>query len=428
MAGKVIKYDMKAREAMLNGVKALADAVVVTLGPKGRNVVIDKSWGSPTVTKDGVTVAKEIELEDRFENMGAQMVKEVASKTNDVAGDGTTTATILAQSMIHEGLRNLAAGANPMFVKKGIEAATAAAVDSIRKQAKQVKDSETIANVAAISANNDMTIGSMIAEAMDKVGKDGVITVEEAKGTEMELDVVEGMQFDRGHLSPYFVTDQDSMECVLENAVIAGLCRYPKRKTAEQHAWKILEFTGLADQAGKSAASLTLAGRKRLEISKALALEPEEPAILDSMGWVQYRLGNFDEAEYYLRKAHALIEDDEIASHLSELMWVRGDQEEALEILNQALRAHALFMAAQREDMSVDFLVNVYEMAGGRELKMQVCHVLTQLGDDDEALDALIMIARNEDDPEIRQNAVFWVGQFDSPKAEDFLLEIINQQ
>ncbi len=217
---KMINYNEEARDQLKKGVDALANAVKITLGPRGRNVILDKKFGAPLVTNDGVTIAREIELKEPFQNMGAQMVKEVASKTNDVAGDGTTTATILAQSMIHEGLRNLAAGANPMFVKKGIEKATAAAVESIRKQSKPVKDSATIANVAAISANNDMTIGTIIAEAMEKVGKDGVITVEEAKGTEMELDVVEGMQFDRGYLSPYFVTNAEQMRVELDDPYV----------------------------------------------------------------------------------------------------------------------------------------------------------------------------------------------------------------
>ena len=211
---KMINFSEEARDGLKKGVDALANTVKITLGPRGRNVIIDKKFGAPLVTNDGVTIAREIELKEPFQNMGAQMVKEVASKTNDVAGDGTTTATILAQSMINEGLRNLAAGANPMYMKKGIEAATAVAVASLKKMAKQVKDSATISNVASISANNDKVIGDLIAEAMDKVGKDGVITVEEAKGTEMELDVVEGMQFDRGYLSPYFVTN--ASRCVLK--------------------------------------------------------------------------------------------------------------------------------------------------------------------------------------------------------------------
>jgi chaperonin GroEL len=220
MAAKQLDFDVSAREKLANGVDRLADTVKVTLGPKGRNVVLDKKFGSPTVTKDGVTVAKEIELKDPFENMGAQMVREVASKTSDVAGDGTTTATVFAQAIFREGLKNVTAGANPMDLKRGIDAAVQAVVGSIRKLAKDVKSHEEIAQVARTSANNDQAIGDLIADAMDKVGKDGVITVEEAKSTETTLDVVEGMQFDRGYLSPYFVTDQETMEAVLEDAYI----------------------------------------------------------------------------------------------------------------------------------------------------------------------------------------------------------------
>ncbi len=220
MAAKVIKYDMRAREAMLRGVRTLADAVVVTLGPKGRNVVLDKSWGSPTVTKDGVTVAKEIELEDKFENMGAQMVKEVASKTSDAAGDGTTTATVLARSIYEEGQKLVAAGNNPMAIKRGIDKAVEVAVKELQKLSKPTKDQREIAQVGTISANNDETIGNIIAEAMNKVGKEGVITVEEAKAMETSLEVVEGMQFDRGYLSPYFVTDSDKMVASLEDPYI----------------------------------------------------------------------------------------------------------------------------------------------------------------------------------------------------------------
>jgi chaperonin GroEL len=220
MAGKVIKYEMKAREAMLNGVKTLAEAVVVTLGPKGRNVVLDKSWGSPTVTKDGVTVAKEIELEDKFENMGAQMVKEVASKTSDMAGDGTTTATVLARSIYEEGQKLVAAGNNPMAIKRGIDKAVEVAVKELHNMSKPTKDQREIAQVGTISANNDETIGNIIAEAMNKVGKEGVITVEEAKSMETTLEVVEGMQFDRGYLSPYFVTDPEKMVASLEDPFI----------------------------------------------------------------------------------------------------------------------------------------------------------------------------------------------------------------
>ncbi len=217
---KDILFDVKAREAILRGVNTLADAVKVTLGPKGRNVVIEKSFGSPTITKDGVTVAKEIELENKFENMGAQMVKEVASKTSDVAGDGTTTATVLAQAIYREGSKLVAAGHNPMEIKRGIEKAVTKITDELKKMSKQTQDPKEIAQVGTISANGDTTIGTIIAKAMEKVGKEGVITVEEAKGLETTLDVVEGMQFDRGYLSPYMVTDPERMEAVLEDAYI----------------------------------------------------------------------------------------------------------------------------------------------------------------------------------------------------------------
>jgi chaperonin GroEL len=218
---KDIQFDVQAREGLKRGVDALANAVKVTLGPKGRNVIIDKSFGGPQVTKDGVTVAKEIELEDALENMGAQMVKEVASKTNDLAGDGTTTATILAQAIVREGLKNVAAGANPMDLKRGVDKAVEAIVANLNKQAVQVgKSSEKIKQVASISANNDEAIGALITKAFEKVGKEGVITVEEAKGTDTYVDVVEGMQFDRGYLSPYFVTDSEKMEADLESPYI----------------------------------------------------------------------------------------------------------------------------------------------------------------------------------------------------------------
>ncbi|WP_282162447.1 chaperonin GroEL [Ulvibacterium marinum] len=218
---KDIKFDIEARDGLKRGVDALANAVKVTLGPKGRNVIISKSFGSPVVTKDGVTVAKEIELADALENMGAQMVKEVASKTNDLAGDGTTTATVLAQAIVKEGLKNVAAGANPMDLKRGIDKAVDAIVENLSKQSKRVGDSsEKIKQVAAISANNDEAIGDLIAQAFGKVGKEGVITVEEAKGTDTYVDVVEGMQFDRGYLSPYFVTDSEKMTADLENPYI----------------------------------------------------------------------------------------------------------------------------------------------------------------------------------------------------------------
>jgi chaperonin GroEL len=220
MAAKEILYDTSARDRILAGLNALADAVKVTLGPKGRNVVIEKSFGAPTVTKDGVTVAKEIELENKFENMGAQMVREVASKTSDVAGDGTTTATVLAQAIYREGSKMVAAGHNPMEIKRGIDAAVAYVIEKLEKLSKATKDPKEIAQVGTISANGDVAIGTILAEAMEKVGKEGVITVEEAKGLETTLDVVEGMQFDRGYLSPYFVTDPERMEAKLEDAYI----------------------------------------------------------------------------------------------------------------------------------------------------------------------------------------------------------------
>src|SRR5438094_302076 len=215
---KQLKFDEDARAALLRGVNIMAAAVKATLGPKGRNVVIDKKFGSPTITKDGVAVAKEIELKDPYENMGAQMLKEVASKTSDIAGDGTTTATVLAQAIFREGLRNVTAGANPMGLKRGIEAAVEAVADELKKLSKSTKDKKEIAQVATIASNNDKTIGNLIAEAMEKVGKDGVITVEESMSADTVLDVVEGMQFDRGYLSPYFVTDAERMEVVLEDA------------------------------------------------------------------------------------------------------------------------------------------------------------------------------------------------------------------
>jgi len=220
MAAKMLIFDEEARGAVLRGVEKLSKAVKVTLGPKGRNVVLDKKWGSPTVTKDGVTVAKEIELEDKYENMGAQMVREVASKTSDVAGDGTTTATVLAEAVYRQGLKNVTAGANPIQIQRGILQAVDDVVDSLAKQSRKVKDRTEIAQVATISANGDTDIGEIIADAMDKVGKDGVITVEEAKALETTLDVVEGMQFDKGYLSPYFATDPQTLECSLEDVYV----------------------------------------------------------------------------------------------------------------------------------------------------------------------------------------------------------------
>jgi chaperonin GroEL len=220
MSAKIIKFDQQAAESILRGVNTMANAVKVTLGPKGRNVILEKSFGSPVVTKDGVTVAKEIELEDKFENMGAQMVKEVASKTSDVAGDGTTTATVISQAIFREGLKMVAAGHSPMELKRGIDAAVEALVANLTSMSKPTRERTEIAQVGAISANNDAEIGNILAEAMEKVGREGVITVEEARGLETELDVVEGMQFDRGYLSPYFVTDAERMECVLEDPLV----------------------------------------------------------------------------------------------------------------------------------------------------------------------------------------------------------------
>jgi chaperonin GroEL len=242
---KILQYNEEARRSIFEGVKQLSDAVRVTLGPRGRNVVIDKKFGAPTVTKDGVTVAKEIELEEPFENMGAQMVKEVATKTNDVAGDGTTTATILAASIYQECLKNVTAGANPMSLKRGIDKAVEAAVNNISSLSKEVVDKKEIAQVAAISANNDMSIGDLIADAMDRVGKDGVITVEEAKSIDTHLEVVEGMQFDRGYLSPYMATDTESMQAILENAYILI---YDKKISSMKDLLPVLEKVA---QAGK---------------------------------------------------------------------------------------------------------------------------------------------------------------------------------
>jgi chaperonin GroEL len=238
MAAKEVRFAGDAREKMLRGVDILANAVKVTLGPKGRNVVIEKSFGAPRTTKDGVTVAKEIELEDKFENMGAQMVREVASKTNDTAGDGTTTATVLAQAIVREGAKSVAAGMNPMDLKRGVDLAVAAAIDHVKKQAKKVKNSDEIAQVGTISANGEKEIGDMIAKAMQKVGNEGVITVEEAKTAETELDIVEGMQFDRGYLSPYFITNADKMVAELEDVYIL---LHEKKLSSLQSMLPILE-------------------------------------------------------------------------------------------------------------------------------------------------------------------------------------------
>src|SRR5918996_476405 len=238
MAAKDVKFHGDARERMLRGVDVLANAVKVTLGPKGRNVVIDKSFGAPRITKDGVTVAKEIELEDKFENMGAQMVREVASKTNDVAGDGTTTACVLAQAIVREGAKAVAAGMNPMDLRRGVDLAVQTVVEDLKKRTKKIKSSGEVAQVGTISANGDKSVGEMIAEAMQKVGNEGVITVEEAKSLDTELEIVEGMQFDRGYLSPYFITNAEKMLAELEDAYIL---LHEKKLTGLQSMLPVLE-------------------------------------------------------------------------------------------------------------------------------------------------------------------------------------------
>src|SRR3989442_7171794 len=238
MAAKQLLFNEDARKSLLRGIEKLSRAVKVTLGPKGRNVVLDKKWGSPTVTKDGVRVAKEIELDDPYQNMGAQMVREVASKTSDVAGDGTTTATVLAESIFKEGLKNVTAGSSPMYIKRGIEKAVEVVVAELKKLSRDVKENKEIEQVATISANADSVIGKMIAEAMDKVGKDGTITVEEARSLDTTLEVVEGMQFDKGYISPYFVTEKESMEAVLEDAYIL---LYEKKLSSMKDLLPILE-------------------------------------------------------------------------------------------------------------------------------------------------------------------------------------------
>jgi len=294
MASKIIQYDTEARSALKKGVDKLANAVKVTLGPKGRNVVIDKKFGTPTVTKDGVTVAKEVELEDPIENMGAQMVKEVASKTSDIAGDGTTTATVLAQAIYAEGVKNVTAGANPMDLKRGIDLAVAKIVEGLQKLSKNIdKTSKTeIAQVGSISANNDPQIGELIADAMMKVGTDGVITVEEAKGTETTVDIVEGMQFDRGYLSPYFVTDADSMETVLEDPYILI---YEKKISTMKDLLPILEKVAQAgrtmliiaeDIDGEALATLVvnkLRGTLRIAAVKAPGFGDRRKAMLEDI-------------------------------------------------------------------------------------------------------------------------------------------------
>ncbi|MBU0508200.1 chaperonin GroEL [bacterium] len=292
MASKIITFDVDARANLKKGVDILADSVKVTLGPKGRNVVIEKKWGAPTITKDGVTVAKEIELEDAVQNMGAQMVREVASKTSDVAGDGTTTATVLAQAIIAEGLKNVTAGADPMSLKRGIEKAVAAVIKDLKSNSKQQSGKKDIAAVGSISANNDMEVGNLIADAMDKVGKDGVITVEEAKSMETTLEVVEGMQFDRGYVSPYFVTNPDEMECELEDPYILI---HDKKVSAMKDLLPVLEKmaqTGRAmliiaeDIEGEALATLVvnkLRGTLKVAAVKAPGFGDRRKAMLDDV-------------------------------------------------------------------------------------------------------------------------------------------------
>ena len=289
---KIINFDLEARTKLKVGLDALADTVKVTLGPKGRNVVLDKKFGAPTVTKDGVTVAKEVELEDPVENMGAQMVKEVASKTSDIAGDGTTTATVLAQAIYKEGLRNVTAGANPTHLKRGIDEAVKVVVEEIKKQSKEVQDKNEIAQVGAISANNGRSIGDLISDAMEKVGKDGVITVEEAKTADTTLEVVEGMQFDRGYLSPYFVTDADSMEAVLEDPYILI---HDKKISVMKDLLPILEKTAQAgrplmiiaeDIEGEALATLVvnkIRGTLKVAAVKAPGFGDRRKAMLDDI-------------------------------------------------------------------------------------------------------------------------------------------------
>src|SRR5919205_153043 len=292
MAAKELRYREDARTSILRGVDALANTVKVTLGPKGRNVVLSKKFGSPTITKDGVTVAKEIELKDKYENMGAQMVKEVATKTNDIAGDGTTTATVLAQAIFRDGVKNVTAGANPMQLQRGIQLGVEAAVAELEKMSKKVKGKEELANVTAVSANNDREIGGLISEAMDKVGKDGVVTVEESRTLQTELDLVEGMQFDRGYLSPYFVTNPDRMEAVLEEPLILI---HEKKIAAMRDLLPVLEQTAnqarplliiSEDVEGDALATLVvnkLRGTIRVCAVKAPAFGDRRKAILEDL-------------------------------------------------------------------------------------------------------------------------------------------------
>jgi chaperonin GroEL len=292
VAAKELKFREEARSAMLKGVNTLANAVRVTLGPKGRNVVLGKSYGSPVITKDGVTVAKEIELKDKYENMGAQMVREVAVKTNETAGDGTTTATVLAQAIFRQGVKNVTAGANPMSLQRGIQIATDAVVAELQRTSKKVKNNADLMNVATVSANNDSEIGKLIAAAMEQVGKDGVVTVEEAKGLQTELDIVEGMQFDRGYLSPYFVTNSDRMECVLEEPLIL---LHEKKIAAMRDLLPILEQSAgggrplliiAEDIEGDALATLVvnkLRGTIKVCAVKAPAFGDRRKAILDDL-------------------------------------------------------------------------------------------------------------------------------------------------
>ncbi|HEY9284366.1 MAG TPA: chaperonin GroEL [Pyrinomonadaceae bacterium] len=292
MAAKEVRFSEDARGAMLRGVDKLANAVRVTLGPKGRNVVLGKKWGSPTITKDGVTVAKEIDLKDKYENMGAQMVKEVATKTNDAAGDGTTTATVLAQAIFREGVKNVTAGANPMALQRGLQLAAARAVEELERQSKKVKGKEELANVASVSANNDRELGELISEAMERVGRDGVVTVEESRTLQTELDIVEGMQFDRGYLSPYFVTNPDRMEAVLEEPFIL---LHEKKIAAMRDLLPVLEQTAgqgrplliiAEDVEGDALATLVvnrLRGTLRVCAVKAPAFGDRRKAILEDI-------------------------------------------------------------------------------------------------------------------------------------------------
>jgi chaperonin GroEL len=292
VAAKELKFSEDARGAMLRGVDKLANAVRVTLGPKGRNVVLGKKWGSPTITKDGVTVAKEIDLKDNYENMGAQMVKEVATKTNDAAGDGTTTATVLAQAIFREGVKNVTAGANPMALQRGLQLAAARAVEELERQSKKVRGKEELANVASVSANNDRELGELISEAMERVGKDGVVTVEESRTMQTELDIVEGMQFDRGYLSPYFVTNPERMEAVLEDPLIL---LHEKKIAAMRDLLPVLEQTAnqgrplliiAEDVEGDALATLVvnrLRGTLRVCAVKAPAFGDRRKAILEDI-------------------------------------------------------------------------------------------------------------------------------------------------